>query len=274
MWRLGALSAEAHRRILALGRLPLIRQLRCIQFRRLQPLAGGRQRGTPIVRYYWAEFLTQYRYDIRGDALEIGTTDTVRRIGGDRLRSADAIDLAAHSAEVNIVADLSRADDVSSDRYDCFVNQFTTHLIYDIDAALYHSIRILKPGGVLLINFPCVDYYFWRGLDMHTGGDLYLHHWFTPIQVENLLRRVGLTDADYRLVIAGNLFSRIAYQMNLSAEELTVKELSHVDPGHPLLICVRVVKPSGWQADRPEYRDPWVPSGTPVVWSPETGHYG
>src|SRR5215831_18684412 len=193
--------------------LPLVRNLRCLQFRRLQPLGHGRQRGTPIVRYYWERYLQEHQADIRGTALEIGTTDTIRKFGGIAVTRADAMDLSPHSPVVSVVADLSRADDVPSERYDCFVNQFTMHLIYDAEAALYHSIRILKPGGVLLINFSCVDYYFPHGLDMGTGEPLFLYRWYTPIQVENLLRRTGLSNTDYKIEIFGNLFSRIAYQM-------------------------------------------------------------
>ena len=59
-----------------------------------------------------------------------------------------------HSPEVTVVADLTQADDDPTDTYDCFVNQFTMHLIYDLESALYHSIRLLKPGGTLLVNFP------------------------------------------------------------------------------------------------------------------------
>ncbi|HEY9489796.1 MAG TPA: hypothetical protein VIQ51_15755, partial [Chryseosolibacter sp.] len=210
-----------------LARWPVIRQLRCLQFRRLQPIGNGRQRGTPIVRYYWEGYLQEHQADIRGTVLEIGTTDTIRRFGGIAVTCAEGIDLSPHSPEVTVVADLSRADHVPSDRYDCFVNQFTMHLIYDAEAALYHSIRLLKPGGVLLINFSCVDYYFPSGLDMGTGESLFLYRWYTPIQVENMLRNLGLRAEDYTLDIYGNLFTRIAYQMNMAAEELTRRELEY-----------------------------------------------
>jgi len=257
-----------------LMRLPVMRHLRCLALRRLRPLAGGRARGTPIVRHYWARFLEMHRPDVRGRCLEIGTTTTIRQYGGQSVTHADAIDLTAHSAEITVVADLTRADDVKSDAYDCFVNQFTMHTIYDLDATLYHSIRILKPGGVLLVNFPCVDYYPPRGLDMGTGATLFVHWWFTPIQVENLLRRAGLRQTDYRLEIYGNLFARVAYQMNMAAEELTPRELDYVDPGHPVLICCRVAKPVDWSAPRPRPRSPWVPAVVPARWNPLTGHYG
>ncbi|HLO15729.1 MAG TPA: glycosyltransferase family A protein [Anaerolineales bacterium] len=253
--------------------LPILRHLRLLQLRRLQPIGNGRQRGTPIVRYYWDLFLQQHKTDIHGAVLEIGTTTTVRQYGGANIIRADAIDLTAHSSEVTVVSDLSRADAVPSNGYHCFVNQFTTHLIYDIEAALYHSIRILKPGGVLLINFPCLDYYFPRGLDMGTGEPLYMYRWFTPIEVENLLRHLGLRASDYSLECYGNLFTRVAYQMNLPAEELTQRELTFADAGHPLLICARVVKPENWRAAKPDYRTPWMPALKPAQWNPETGHY-
>jgi SAM-dependent methyltransferase len=254
-------------------RLPVIRNLRCLQLRRLQPVGHGRQRGTPIVRHYWYKYLQKHQTDIRGNTLEIGSTDTVRRIGGTTVTSVEGIDLSPHSPEITVVADLSRADHVPSDRYDCFVNQFAMHLIYDAEAALYHSIRILKPGGVLLINFNCIDYYFPRGLDMGTGEPLFVYHWFTPIQVENMLRMIGLGPANYTLDIYGNLFTRIAYQMNIPAEELTQRELAFIDSGHPLMMCVRVEKPADWCADKPAYRTPWKPGVTPAQWNPVTGHY-
>jgi SAM-dependent methyltransferase len=254
-------------------RLPLIRSLRCLQFRRLQPLGHSRQRGTPIVRYYWESYLRSHQADIRGIALEIGSTETIRRFGGMAVSCAEAIDLSPHSPEVTVVADLSRADHVPSERYDCFVNQFTMHLLYDAEAALYHAIRILKPGGVLLINFSCVDYYFPRGLDMGTGAPLFVYRWYTPIQVENLFRSLSLGPKDYSLSTCGNLFTRIAYQMNMPAEELTRRELESADPGHPLLICVRAVKPENWQAKKPSYREPWRPGVTPARWNPVMGHY-
>jgi hypothetical protein len=253
--------------------LPVIRQLRSLQFRRMQPLGSGRQVGTPVVRYYWDRFLRQHQADIRGVALEIGTTATLRQYGGEAVIQAEALDLAAHSPEITWVADLARADHLPCERYDCFINQFTTHLIFDIEAALYHAVRILKPGGVLLINFPCVDYYFPRGLDMGTGEPLFMYWWYTPIQVENLLRRAGLAGEDYTLTIYGNLFTRIAYQLNIPAEELSREELEADDLGHPLLICARVDKPADWGGLKPTYREPWRPDVSPAAWNPEKGHY-
>lgn len=254
---------------------PLIRQLRAIRWRRLQPLGSGRSTGLSVIRYYWADFLERYQADIQGHGLEIGETTTIRQYGGARLTQADALDLAAHSPEVKVVADLSRADHAPGNVYDCFVNQFTTCVIYDIEAALYHAVRMLKPGGVLLINFWCVDFYLHRGLDMGTGAPLYMYHWFTPIQVHDYLQNLDLQEGDYQVEIYGNLLARMAFLLNVPARELTPQELNHRDAGQPLLICVRVVKPVNWQGKQPHYRAPqWTPTQRPAALRADTGHYG
>lgn len=254
---------------------PLIRHWRTLRFRRLAPVGGGQSNGLSVIRYYWADFLERRRADIRGHALEIGETTTLREFGGTALIQADALDLAPHSPEVRVVTDLSRADAVPGEVYDCFVNQFTTCVIYDIEAAVYHAIRLLKPGGVLLINFWCVDFYLHRGLDMGTGAPLYMYHWFTPIQVQDLFRRLGLGDGDLHVAVYGNLLTRMAFLLNLPANEFTAQELDHVDPGQPLLICVRAVRPANWQVEKPVYRDPcWTPATQPATLRPDTGHYG
>lgn len=254
---------------------PIVRWLRPLGWRRLRPLRDGQSDGLSTIRYYWTDFLLRHRAEVRGRALEIGETSTIRLFGGDAVTAPEALDLAAHSPEVKVVADLSRADDVAPDQYDCFVNQFTTCVIYDIRAALYHALRLVKPGGTLLINFWCVDYYLHRGLDMGTGAPLYMYHWFTPIQVHDLLQRLALTEKDYTLTVYGNLLTRLAFLLNIPARDFTPAELDHQDPGQPLLICVSIRKPNAWHVEPPEYREPvWQPDVAPDVMRADTGHYG
>jgi SAM-dependent methyltransferase len=240
-------------------RAPVLRQLTALRFRRLHPMFHGRPVGTAIVRCYWNDFLERHRDDVHGDALEVGTTSTICAYGGARLRSAHAIDLTAHTPDVKLVADLSRADELPGERYDCFVLQFTMHVIGDVEAALYHAVRLLKPGGVLLVNFSCVDAQFPRGLDMGTGAPMWVHWCFTPLQVHNLIRGIGLVPHDYTLETHGNLFARIAYQLNMPSESLTHEELTQHDPAWPVLICARIVRPAGWKPTPPAYRQRWVP---------------
>lgn len=253
----------------------MLRTLRAMQFRRMAPFGQGKSGGLSIVRYYWADFLERYANDIKGRALEVEETVILRDYGGRNVTQAEAIDLSAHHDDVKVVADLSRADPVPSDAYDCFVLPFSTAVIYDIEAALFHAIRILKPGGVLLTNFWCVDYYFHRGLDMHTGGALFMAHWPTPLQVHNWLHALGLRERNYALYTYGNLMARMAFLMNLPAKALTAEERDTVDEGQPLSLCLRVVKPQPWQPVKPIYRDLlWSPNATPQVMTADTRQYG
>jgi SAM-dependent methyltransferase len=254
---------------------PLIRHARGAGLRRLKPFGAGRHGELSVIRYYWAHFLEQQRADFRGSALEVGETATIRYYGGGNLSKADALDLTAHSPEVQVVADLARADHLPGAQYDCFLLQFTNNVVFDIASALYHALRLLRPGGVLLTNFWCTDFYFHNGLDMGTGAPLYMHWFFTPIQVENLLCGLGLAGEDYTLRIYGNLLTKTAFLMNLPARELTAHERDTCDPGQPLLICARVVKPDDWQCARPAGQDPhWLPAAAPLRAQPDTGHYG
>lgn len=254
---------------------PIIRHLRGIGFRRVAPFGEGRQGPISVIRYYWANFLEFYREDFRGRALEIGDTNTIRFYGGSKLTHAEALDLSAHNVAVQVVADLTRADQVAGDQYDCFLLQFSTNVLYDIKSALYHAVRLLKPGGVLLTNFWTTDFYFHNGLDMGTGGPIYMHHWFTPIQVADMLHGLALAPTDYELRTYGNLLTKIAFLLNMPAREFILQELDYVDPFQPLLVCVRVVKPINWGAPKPDYLEPlWLPTGKPQQLHPITGHFG
>lgn len=254
---------------------PVLRNLRAMQFRRMAPFGKGKSGGLSIIRYYWADFLEQHAADIKGRALEVEETVILRDYGGERVTQAEAIDLATHHDEVKVVADLARADHVPSDSYDCFVLPFSTAVIYDIEAALYHALRILKPGGVLLTNFWCMDYYFHRGLDMSTGGTLFMAHWPTPLQVHNWLHALGLSQSDYTLRTYGNLMARMAFLMNLPAKDLTADERDAVDEGQPLSLCLRAVKTDNWCPTPPIYRSLlWLPNARPQVMTAETRQYG
>ena len=137
------------------------------------------------------------------------------------------------------------------------------------------TLRLLRPGGVLLTNFWCTDFYFHNGLDMGTGAPLYMHWFFTPIQVENLLCALGLGCNDYTLAVYGNLLAKTAFLMNMPVRELTPRERDTCDRGQPLLICARIVRPVDWQCARPPAQDPhWLPDAAPLRLHPETGHYG
>jgi SAM-dependent methyltransferase len=209
-------------------------------------LPTGSLPGTPIVRHYWHEFLVRHQSSIAGRALEIGSTRTLRRYGGTRLTSAEAVDLLPNPG-VTYVADLTRAWSIPAERFDVFINQFTLHLIRDDLEALYHSLRLLRPGGVLLCNFPSFSGFNAEGQDFGTGVRSYVWRWYTPPGVRVLFDRLGLCDTDYELVTYGSFVGLLAYAMGIPAELLPRGWVARQESGRPLLICARVTKPVAWQ---------------------------
>ena len=205
-----------------------------------------------MVWYYWDAFLRTYAGDIRGSALEIGNTTTVRAHGKAAVTRATALDVAPGKG-VDVVADLQRAWNVDDGTYDVFVNQFSMHVIEDDLAALFHSVRVLRPGGVLLVNFPSLSSYPSKGLSYEEGGRrAFVQRWYTPAGVQRMLAQLGLAGHS-TIETFGNDVGVMACVHGLPLEVLWRSSLTPADPAHPVLVCARIVRPpqwpSAWQPD-------------------------
>jgi len=209
-------------------------------FDRLEPISlfWGCERGTPIDRYYIHKFLDGNHMDIHGRVLEVKDAGYTSWFGGDRVEVSDVLDINPANESATIIADLSKADSIPSDTFDCFILTQTIHIIYDLKGAFAHAYRILKPGGVLLCTLPstcrvnCED----GGLD---AGD----YWrFTEASVRNLFAEIFPPEA-FEVFVHGNVMACVAFLEGLAADEIVSDMLDQTDPWHPLLFCVRGVKP-------------------------------
>ena len=77
----------------------------------------------------------------------------------------DVLDLGLSSSAATIVADLTRADSIDADSFDCFILVQTLHFIYDVHSAVAEVHRTLKPGGVVLCTVPSVSRVSRRSLE-------------------------------------------------------------------------------------------------------------
>lgn len=201
--------------------------------------------------------MVEYLTDFKGEAIEIDNTLTIQKYGKlNEVKNKTGL-LLAHSIDISPegnktwTADISNCWNVPSERYDLFLMQFTFHMLErDLDA-LYHCLRILRSGGVLLCNFPAIGGYFPNGQSAN-GYRSYVYRWYTPVAVEKLLSLMGLATEDCEMRINGNWFARLAYSgFYLPKEVIPSFLLKHDDPGSPILISVRVKKPDNWQ---PQYK--------------------
>jgi SAM-dependent methyltransferase len=209
--------------------------------RRVTPVSRlfGFDRGLPIDRYYIEGFLARHAGDIRGRVLEVGDDSYIRRFGGERAVVRDVLHVSARNPSATIVGDLSRADHIPSDTFDCFICTQTLHLIYDFRRAIETIHRILKPGGVLLATFPGIT---------QISRDEWSESWywsFTALSARRLFEEV-FPPADVAVEAHGNVLVAVAFLHGLAAAELRPEELDHHDPDYQCLITVRAVK------ERPE----------------------
>ena len=126
--------------------------------RRTTPLSDGYgfDRGTPVDRYYIDRFLEENRAAIRGRVLEIKNAKYTSRYGTD-VEASDVLDVDAANRNATIVADLAAADAVPADTFDCFILKQTLQFVFDTRAAIAHSHRLLRPGGVMLCTVLCLS---------------------------------------------------------------------------------------------------------------------
>jgi glycosyltransferase involved in cell wall biosynthesis/SAM-dependent methyltransferase len=220
--------------------LPTVGRVASGDLRRLEPVSRnwGLDRGLPVDRYYIEQFLGRQTTDIFGNVLEIEDDSYSRRFARDRVLSVDVLHVTNNNPRATIVADLTRADHIPAEHFDCIILTQTLHLIFDTRAALATLHRILKPGGVLLATFP--------GLS-RTSLTEWPDSWywgFTRASATRLFSDAfsgGRIDVD----VYGNVLTTIAFLHGLAAEDLAPHELEHHDPEFELLLAVRAVKAQG-----------------------------
>jgi SAM-dependent methyltransferase len=194
----------------------------------------GYDRGTPIDRYYIERFLERHAADVRGRVLEVKSGDYTRRFDRGVVRS-DVLDIDPRNAQATIVADLTAADGVPADLFDCFILTQTLQFIYDTRAAVANAHRLLAPGGVLLVTLPVVariaprygpEAEFWR---------------FTAASCRRLFGDVfGATNVEVET--HGNVLVDMAFLQGAALEEIPREKLDVNDPFFPLIATVRAVK--------------------------------
>jgi len=217
---------------------PPVGQINWGDFRRVTPFnrSFGYDRGQPIDRYYIEHFLDRHRQDIRGRVVEMGDDRYTRQFGDDRVVQSDILDQDHDGSNPTIIAELTHAEHVPSDAFDCIIFTQTLQFVYDVQAAVQTLHRILKPGGVLLGTFPTLSQIC--RYDMDRWGD----YWrFTSASIQRLL---GAPFGSDHVVVEtyGNVLAATGFLYGLAAEELTSDELDAHDPDYEVLVAAWAVK--------------------------------
>jgi SAM-dependent methyltransferase len=201
----------------------------------------GRERGTPIDRWYLEAYLAGHADDIHGRALEVRDAGYVRRFG----RGVDAIDILdvdPENAAATIVGDLVDPATLPPASFDALVVTQVLQYVSDPSAAIRTLIGALRPGGVLLLSVP--------GISRIGRGEIGRDYWrFTEAGLRHSIDTALAGTApsgqrfDASVETRGNVLAAISFLAGAAAEELRPGELAVVDDAFPVIVCARVVRP-------------------------------
>lgn len=206
---------------------------------KLQPISRefGIDRGVPIDRYYIEDFLSAHRGKIRGTVLEIANSNYTRRFGDDRVTQP----LVMHVHDgfgADFVCDLSQECPRES-FLDCFILTQTLPFVYDVRSTIRNSVKMLKPGGSILVTAGGVSQI--SRDDMERWG----HFWgFTDAALRRLFEEELPADR-IEVKSYGNVLAAASFLYGLAQHELTRQELDHFDPQYPLIVGLVATKPAG-----------------------------
>jgi len=224
--------------VLRSTRWPSVGKIDFGDLRQLSPISQnwGFDRGLPIDRYYIEKFLSANLSDIQGHVLEIGVDSYTLRFGAGQVTKSDILHVTEGNAKATIVGDLTCAEHIPSDTFDCIICTQTLHLIYAVEKAIRTLYRILKPSGVLLATTPGITRI--SRYDMDRLGD----HWrFTSASMQRMFEK-PFPGENIRIGAFGNVLAAIGFLHGLSAEEISPEELDHFDPDYEVLISIRAEK--------------------------------
>ena len=203
--------------------------------RRTTPLSEhyGRERGTPVDRYYIEQFLAAESASITGCVLEVLNREYTERFGVAVERS-DVLDIDDANTVATMVADLAAKDALPADSFDCFVLTQTLQYIYDLKSAVENVHRVLRPGGTVLCSVPTISRVGRLTLDSE--------YWRLTAAACSRLFGDAFPGGDVRVRARGNVLAAVAFLMGMAAEELSPRELERDDPFFPLVVTVRATK--------------------------------
>jgi len=221
-----------------LGRLKrlLVRLRSPVELGRLehvQPVSGlfGMDRGTAIDRRYIDQFLAAHADRIRGRALEVGDSEYTIRHGGGRVTERAVLHAPPGASGATIVADLSHPHELPEDAFDSFVCTQTLNFVYDVRRALEGALKLLRPGGSLLLTVGGISRV------SRFERDRWGCYWsFTTGSVERLLAEVFGRTVIVRSY--GNVLAATAFLQGLAVEDLPdPSRLDVNDPDYPIVVA-------------------------------------
>ena len=216
--------------------VPAIGKINFGDFRRIKPMSNdfGYTRGGPIDRYYIEKFLLKFSSDIKGTVLEVGDNKYTIEYGNHHVIKSDILDINRKNKKATIIADLTNADHVPSNTYDCVILTHVISMIYDYRSALRTIHRILKPSGVLLLTSGV-------GFKIHGNPNCDIHWNISDICFKRILGEFFQADK-ITTQRYGNILTMVSFLFGIGRTEISDKEYNFNDNDYPVIFGVRAMK--------------------------------
>ena len=192
----------------------------------------GYDRGKPIDRYYIENFLEQNKSFITGHVLEVADNSYTLQYGSGVTKS-DVLNLIP-SPRATIVGNLATGENIPKSAFDCVILTQVIHVIYDIKAALKHTIEALKPGGTLLLTT--------AGISQSCRSSFHGDYWrFTNESLKNVLLEL-VDEQNITLNVHGNIAVAKAFLDGLALHEVPEEILDYQDDDFQVVLTAVVKK--------------------------------
>lgn len=206
-------------------------------FKSIKPFSNdfGFDRGGPVDRYYIENFLLAESYSIKGNVLEIADNAYTLKYGGDKVIKSDVLHVIEGTPGATLIADLSKADNLPSDYFDCIILTQTLQFIFDYEMALTHCYRILKKEGVLLVTVP--------GISPIEGGE-WRNKWlwsFNEASMNKVFSKL-FPATNFIVQAHGNVYAAIAFLHGVGIVETEKSKLDIRDSSYDVIITVKLKK--------------------------------
>lgn len=194
----------------------------------------GYDRGSPIDRYYIEKFLYQNKSFVKGKVLEVADSYYTKKIGGDNV--SESLIIHKENQNADIIADLSDGKNIPENLVDCFIMTQTLLCIFNLDNAVKNSLKLLKPGGSLLVTVPGITQI--SRYDMDRWG----HFWsFTDLSLFELFSQY-VPSENIDIVTYGNVKIACAFLYGLAQEDVSAEDFEYTDKDYQLIIGANIRK--------------------------------
>lgn len=196
----------------------------------------GLDRGQAIDRFYIERFLNENRKHIRGKVLEVGNSKYTEQFGGDNVEESLVLHVEGGRKGIDIVGNLETGQGIPENKVDCFILTQTLLCTYEITRAAENSLRVLKPGGVLLLTVPGITQI--SRFDYERWGQYWC---FTDQTIKRLFKRFVPTE-NIEVSTYGNVKVAAAFLYGLALHEIEVEDLNYTDEDYQMLVAAVVWK--------------------------------